>query len=373
MEFRKVIIVGLLLMIILVIAYTVSKGKKNETAEEKTKSELLKYVKVQEVKNETLDFSIHAHGRVVSSSNINVLAEVSGRLEKGSVQLKSGERFQKGQVLFRIRNVEASLNLQARKSAFLTLIATALPDLKIDFPDVFPEWEAFFGSIDVKEPIPDLPEIKTLKGKTYLASKNILKEYYSIKADEETLSKYTVTAPFSGSFVSVFTEVGTVVNPGAQIANIIQDLQLEVEVPVDVRDILLVREGAEARFTMSGTDREWRGRVVRIGRNVNKTTQSVNVYVAVNPNKDALLYDGMYVETEIMGGRMENVMRLTRNALFEEDQVYVVADSALEVRKVELKQIGNEYNLISGLEDGAEVVVEPITMIGDGVKVIGLN
>ena len=116
--------------------------------------------------------------------------------------------------MYRINDAEARLNLQARKSQFLNLIASSLPDFKIDFTEDYPAWQTYFESIEIDKSLNSLPEITTNKVKTFLATKNILGEYYSIKSGEENLRKYYLYAPYDGSIVNVNLETGTVVNPG---------------------------------------------------------------------------------------------------------------------------------------------------------------
>ena len=234
MKKRQIIILSSLFTIVIVIIAALWSDGKGDASEEKQKARDIKYVKTRSAVITNHALVIKANGRVGSSRNVVVISEAQGKLIPGEVHLKPGTSFRQGQLLCRIDDVEASLKMQARKSGYLTMLATAIPDLKIDYPESFDKWEAFFQGIDVTKNLPELPEIKSVKEKTYLASRNILGEYYSIKADEEMISKYHVYAPFDGNIVDVFTEFGTVVNPGSQIARIIQTGDLEVEVPVQV-------------------------------------------------------------------------------------------------------------------------------------------
>ncbi|MEO0331431.1 MAG: efflux RND transporter periplasmic adaptor subunit, partial [Bacteroidota bacterium] len=279
------------------------------------------------------------------------------------VNLKPGTNFRKGQLIYRINDAEASLNLQARKSQFLNLIASSLPDFKIDFTEDYSAWQAYFESIEINEPLKPLPEISSNKVKTFLATKNILGEYYSIKSGEENLRKYYQYAPYDGSIVNVNLETGTVVNPGANIARIIRTDQLELEIPVDPKEIRWVDEGAAVEVSSEDGMQSWPGKVIRIADFIDPTTQSINVYVGIEPEPGSGLYDGQYLRATIPGSRLEQAMQIPRRVLINEDQVYVVKDGMLKSRQVNIEKISQDQVIISpiegiGLSTGDSLVVD---------------
>ena len=67
--------------------------------------------------NDSVPSSIKGHGRVVSTSSINVSAEVQGKIMT-AISLKKGIHFKKGQPLFALNSSDAKLALKARKSDF---------------------------------------------------------------------------------------------------------------------------------------------------------------------------------------------------------------------------------------------------------------
>src|SRR5690606_2202940 len=115
-----------------------------------------------------------------SSRNITLTSEAQGVLQLGGFELKPGGTFSQGQLLFKVNDNEAQLALKARKSIYLNLVASVLADVKIDFPDSYSSWQNFLEKIDVQLSLPELPEIKTSKERTFLASRNVLSEYYTI-------------------------------------------------------------------------------------------------------------------------------------------------------------------------------------------------
>ncbi|MEQ9438125.1 MAG: efflux RND transporter periplasmic adaptor subunit [Cyclobacteriaceae bacterium] len=351
MNKRKLLVFGLFVVVVAVGFIAMRQfASMKELPPERPKQISTNFVRVNEVEYEEMDTEVVEYGRITSSQSLNMIAEVGGRLFAGNVTLKPGINFRKGQLLCRINDAEASLSLQARKSQFLNLIASSLPDFKIDFKEDYAAWQAYFESIEMDQPLKPLPEVTSSKVKTFLATKNILSEYYSIKSGEENLRKYYIYAPYDGSIVNVNLEVGTVVSPGSNIASIIRTDLLELEIPVDPKEIRWVQEGAEVEVSSENGAQSWPGYVTRIADYLDPTTQSINVYVGVEAEPNSGLYDGQYLRATIPGSRLEKAMQIPRRVLFNNDQVYVVEGGVLKTRQVNVEKISQDLVLISPLE-----------------------
>ena len=299
-------------------------------------------------------------GRVVSTHNVVVSTEVRGTMLGGDIPFKEGQLFQKGDVLVRIFDGNAVNNLRSRKSGFLQKIAAILPDMKIDYPDRFDTWNAFFRQVGIDSDLPQLPDITTDKEKIFLATRNILTEYYSIKSDEITLDKHTIVAPFNGSFTAVFLEVGTVANPGASLARIIRTDSLELEVPIETADSRWITIGDTVSITDASGVGQWSGTVARSARFVDPASQSLNVYISIDPDRDNPVYEGQYLSASFPGAPLGDVMEIPRNAVFNFDEVFVVINGMLEKRTIDIARFTEEKLIFTGLPLGIDLVVEPL-------------
>ena len=336
-----------------------------DSSEETTK---LKFVKTDLFKAQTYGAAIQGLGRVSSSQAVSVTSEVQGALQAGEIILKKGSSFSKGQLLFRVNSSDAALLLAARKSTYLTLLANILPDLKVDYPDHYEVWKLFFDNIDIEEQLPPIPPLIDSKLKTFLAAKNVLGEYYSIRADQVRLAKYSTRAPFNGTVVDAFSDVGSIVNPGSPVINIINNGALEVECQIKPDESRLVRIGANVQLS-DEKGKVWKGKVMRKGQYLNPNTQSIPVFVEL-AGKAKDVYNGMYLSTSIESDSIPNVFEVPRSALLgNQSQIYVVQDSLLSTRDIDIVLLKEETVLIGGLTDDEMVVVEPIINPREGMKV----
>lgn len=331
--------------------------------------EQVRAVLVSPVAYSDITTRVEASGRLGSQNYVDVIAEVQGEIMKGNVALKKGQGFRKGDLLFRIFDEEMRYSLQASKSRFLNLIANALPDFKIDFPEAYNGWNDFFRNIDITKPLPEMPGAKSDKEKTFLASRNILTEYYTIKSAEVRLKKYSVYAPFAGAFTEVYLEVGSIANPGSRVARIIHTDKLELEVPVEVEDAKWVVTGSSVEVFSEDRSLKWDGTITRKSAFVDPSTQSVSVFIQIQSTPKQPLYEGQYLRALFSGRNVDNAMEIPRNAVFNNNEVFVVRNGELVKEIVDIKKVNDETLIFSGLEEGIDIVVEPLVNIPERSKV----
>lgn len=324
------------------------------------------YVKARNAVIADVEGDMEYRGRLASYDVISLATEVSGRIMKGDVRFKTGEHFNRNDVLLRIYSSDFEASLKSSKSSFLQALSNILPDLNIDFPDEYQKWKSYFSLIDVDKKMPVLPEISTDKEKVFLASKNILSSYYSIEQQEILLSKYVITAPFSGSFKSVSKEIGAVANPGAEIANLIRSDRLEVSVAVFPEDLNWIEEGSDVTV-IDRNGKEVVARVNRISEYVDEATQSVNVYLVMINSKENSFLIGEYVDV-VFNSVSTSGFEIPREALVDGNSVYVLEDSMLRKKSISIvRQLSDTY-IIEGVSENEIVVVESLSSIKPNVQ-----
>lgn len=317
-------------------------------------------VKTMTVAYRDIQSQVAGSGRLVSQSQVDVVSEVQGAILPGDIPLKKGQNFRAGAILFRVYDEQARYALLAAKSRFLNAVANLLPDFKVDYPDAYPLWASFLGTMDIKNDLPELPAIHSPKEKIFLSGRGLLSDYYSIKSEEIRLKKYTVTAPFSGAIMETILETGGTVNAGARVARIIRTDSMEVEVPLKIQDARWLLTGAEALLSDESGAAQWRGQVIRKAAFVDPANQSVSVFVAVNPNNETPLLSGVYLRVLFPGIKVENTMEIPRNAVFNTDEVFILTAGKLAKRTISIHKMDEKTLCFSGLETGTEVVTEPL-------------
>ena len=329
----------------------------------------VRLVQTRMVAYDTVKTSIRVPGRLASQRVVEIISEVQGKILPGDVPLKKGQSFSEGDMLCTIYEQELALNIKAAKSRFLNALANALADIKFDFPDQYENVLDFFESVELDKPMPEMPEIRDASLKVFLASRDILNQYYSIKVSEDRLTRHYITAPFDGTIMEVSLEAGGIANPGTRIAKIIKTDLLELEVPVEIDDLQWVTAGDIVTVVDEYETRSWRGEVVRISEFVDPATQSASVFVQVRNREDNPIYAGMFLEAWFDEKIVKNAMVIPRQAVFNQNEVFIVRDSALQKRKINVRKINQNSVIFNGLEEGEELVVEPLVNVKEGTVV----
>ena len=375
MNIRKAIISIAVVAVVIFLAMMLSQYFVDNKVipESREKEDAKLFVKALPVTYAINSSGISATGRLSSQHAVDLSAEVSGQILQGNVNLKQGKSFNEGDLLVRIFDEEAKNNLKASKSRFLNGIAGILPDMKIDFPLSYQKWLKFFNDINIDKSLPELPDIDSDKEKVFLASRNILNDYYTILGSQIRLSKYNIYAPFNGSFTNVMMQVGSIANPGSKIATMIKTDQLELEVPIRVEDIYWVNIGDDVTATTKDGLLSWTGKVVRKSDYIDPNSQSITVYVGLESTKSKPLYQGQYLKAVFSEKNLEGSMEIPRNAIFNKNMVYTVEDGKINTHKVDILKTNGTTVLFSGLDQGTMVVVEPLINAHIGTNAEILN
>ena len=238
-------------------------------------------------------------------------------------------------------------------------LAGILPDMKIDFPDSFEGWSKYFNALDIDKRFVEMPKPKSDKEKTFLATKGIYSSFYSIKSAEARLQKHRYYAPFSGSIMEVAVQSGSFVNAGTRIGKILRSGDHEMKVSIETRDIPWIQVGSPVEIYSEESQQYWKGTVTRISDHVNQNTQSVDAFVTIHPNGQKL-YDGQFFKASIPARTIKDGMIMPRNAIYNGSEVFVLEDSAIRRKTINIIRLSEEDAIFNGLNVGEELVVEPL-------------
>lgn len=315
--------------------------------------------------------SIEYPGRISPREVVRLTPEVSGKLLSADADLKVGGRFKKGDTIIKIYSEDAKARLAAEKSLFLNTLSTALPDIKVDFPDEFDKWMNFFRDIELDKPLPELPKTKTDKEKIYISAKNILASYYNIQQSEIILTRYEITAPFNGVFTAVNREVGSIASPSVEIASIVTTDVLEVTVGVFLIDAQNLRIGTKV-IIISKSGKEYVGSINRIASFIDPATQRVNVYITFSePSLE--IVEGQMLMVKMPSQNLDKCIAVSREALVGDSLVYVVRENKIHPKIIEFVISSPETSYIRGLEEGERFVNESLVSPYDGMDVFMLD
>ncbi len=365
---KNKIVFGLISILIIAGAIAISVMLVNSKPEPKKdgKKETTMYVKTQNGINTNMDSDMIYRGRITAYDNVSLASEVSGRIMQGDVRFKTGESFKKGDIIVNIYSEDVKAALKSGKSSFLQTMSRILPDLKIDYKDEYQKWHDFFNAVDPEKHLPELPKINSDKERVFLASNNVLSGYYSLQQQQINLKRYTIYAPFTGSFKSVNKEIGAIASPSAELANIIRSDKLEIIVPVFPKDLQWLNVGEEVVINDDrGIIRN--ATVSRISGYVDQATQSVNVYLTYIAKGSKSFLEGEYVDVTFNGIQVSG-FEIPREAIVDNFYVYKLDNNKLHKHRIEIVRALDDSYIVSGIDSTMTIVTESLATINPSVK-----
>jgi len=317
----------------------------------------IKTVFVDTVVNRTIPIIIPANGNLIAKERVEIFSEVQGIFRYSSHPFKPGQAFRKGEVLLQIDAAEFSASVQSAKSNLYNLITAAMPDLRLDYPEDYPKWQAYLSGFDLEKITPELPEITSEKERYFISGRNIVTTYYNVKNLERRLSKYIIRAPFSGVLTEALVTEGSLIRPGQKLGEFInpQIYELQVAVNKSYSDFLKVGEEVDLE-DLEGTQR-FKGKVARINAAVNQESQTVSVFIDV---QDRRVKEGMYLQARIEGRSEENAFEISRKLLNDQKELFVVRDSVLDVLQVRPVFFSDKTAILKGVAEGTVILSRPV-------------
>ena len=339
-------------------------------------------VRVHEVQWEDVQLSVLSQGTVRPRTESQLVPEISGRVIKVAPSFAEGGFFEQGDVLVTIDPFDYRQAVVSARSQ-LAQARLHLAQEEAEASVARREWEQLGrgspGELTLRK-----PQLEDANAAVDAAEANL-------ERARRDLERADIVAPYAGRVRRKNVDVGQFVTVGNAIATIYAVDVAEIELPLpDVElaylDIPLSYRGGgnqqgprvTLRTTFAGRTHEWQGRIVRTESEIDTATRMVHVVAEVQDpyapgsalNRPPLAV-GMYVEAEIEGRRMHDVVVLPRAALRGRNQVLVVGtNNRISFRSLDIVRSTTESILVRGdLMEGDRVTVSALDNPTDGMLV----
>jgi len=354
---RKIILSLLGLVFICLSVFFAKKLIANKHKPKPIKQKVVKTVFVDTVKNSKVKIVVPANGSLVAKRRVAIYAEVQGVFKTSSKLYKAGQTYTKGQLLMQIDANEFYASVQVAKSNFYNTIAAVMPDLRLDFPEVYPKWQAYLNNIDLEKQIPKLPVTTSDKETYFISGRQIVSSYYNVKKLEQRLSKYKIRSPFTGVLTEALVAQGDLIRPGQKLGTLIDPSVYEMEVALSENYAGILKIGAKVNLYSLDKTAHYTGVVTRVNGSIDASTQTISAFVEV---KNKALKEGVYLEAILNAKSIENAVELNRSLLTENQEIYIVKDSVLDVINVKPVHYAKTKVVVKNIPNGTVILKKPI-------------
>lgn len=319
------------------------------------------HVRVAKVKTSAISQQTTVSGVLSAFRKATIAAEVGGRVMVRHVE--PGDTVRAGQAMITLDNERAKIardEAAARKQTQQVVLAEARNELKRAENLV----QKQFISEDTLE---------TLRFAVQRAQTELNAAQAGLASAERAFKDTVIRAPFHGSAEFVHVQQGDFLNPGAQVATLVDFSRVRVHAGVTAREAAMLQDSATAQLGLEALgSRTFTGQVHSIARLADPATGTYNVEIWLD-NDTNLLREGMIASVRLPYASEARTLVVPSAAVFRREgtmHVFTVADGRAHLQAVETGRTnGPVVEVVAGLDQGQQVVIEGQFALRDGALV----
>ena len=316
---------------------------------------------------------VHAQGTLAPRDEIELVAEVSGRVVWISPSFDGAGEFARNETLVRIARDDYAIGEQRAEAA------VARAESQLTLARAARERSAALFEAGATSPATHEQALGGLQ----VAEANLGDAQAALEQARLALARTEVRAPFAGRVRERKVALGQYLAPNVPVARIYRGGSAELKLSLSAEDANFVELPASAkapgphvmlRGELGGAPHELAARIVSSAGALDPRTRLLTLVARLEGDAsreaDALSL-GAFFEAEIAGREVAGVVRLPRAALSGDGRVFVVdAKGALEAREVELLRADERFAWITrGLAAGERVCAHAPAVLAPGTRV----
>jgi membrane fusion protein, multidrug efflux system len=186
---------------------------------------------------------------------------------------------------------------------------------------------------------------------------------------DAALQMLKVRAPINGNVISLTVRETDGVESETVLATISQTDMMKAKVWVTESEISLIETGQEASFNWN--DQVLKGEVTTVALAMDMKHNAFGIDLIFD-NPDNLCKSGVIGDINITTYTNETAFVVSRKNVSNDEQgrfVYIMKDDTAVKQYISTGQENGQFEVLSGIEPGDNVIVEGLNLVTDGVKV----
>jgi len=309
---------------------------------------------------------------------VDLVAQVSGKVERVSDLFLDGRFFKAGDVLLELEKADYEFAI-ARAEAQEAAAAQRVAEERGRNLQARREWRDL-GTSEANDLFLRKPQLRAAEASLAAAKADVA-------AAKLALERTTVRAPFDGRLEKKSVDLGQFVAPGSVLAQIYATDRVEIHLPISDSQLALLElplfETAVVDYpavTLStrfgGKRWQWEGKIARVEASIDRDSRFTfaiaevsDPFGASEPQRPPLT-PGLFVEASISGKPITASVELPATALRGDNTVLWVNESGrLERLSVELLRRKQDRVWVRGVEAGLQIVAEQSSQLTAGAAI----
>lgn len=322
---------------------------------------------------------LRSQGTVRPLSESALIPEVSGQVVWLSSSMVSGGYFEEGERLLRIDQSDYLSAVDKSKAA--------VTRAEVEFETANAEYKRTLKLH--KQQLASPSQLDQAQRSFRVAEANLVDARINLKQADRDLTRTELLAPFTGRISSEHVDLGQFVQRGSSIATMYGTEDIEVRLPIANSQLAFLdlplgyrgqlRGDRATDVTLTGNYGgvvyRWPAKLVRTEAEIDTASRMFYVVARASNREDApdlpTLTIGLFVNAEIVGRPVDNVVVLPRTAMRDGSRVLIVdEENRLRFRDVEILRVEADTVMIgAGLAAGDHVCISPLQVAVDGMLV----
>lgn len=332
---------------------------------------------------ESITLKVNTQGNVRARTDVDIVAQVSGRIVAVSPEFTEGGYIEPGVSLVSIEDTDYQLSLrqaEARVAGAKVGVEQALADADVARRQLRNDPTA--SPLALKKP-------QVAEARAMLAAAEAELEQARIN-----LQRTEISLPFAGRLVDTRADLGQYLTPGSVVGRAFATDVVEIRLPLNSAQLASLGlpigfraaqgEGLPVAFKaeVAGQQQQWQGELLRLDASIDPDTRMLfGIAEVIDPYGSGAASSGMpmavglFVEAEISGREIPAATVISAEALRAGDMVYLIDDDGLlEMRRVEVAHKNAQQAVITGnLKPGERVIISAIRNPVSGMALAAIS
>jgi len=311
-------------------------------------------VSVQKVSNQAQYLSFEYYGVLRNGFIPLVTAGVSGKYHEFQ-KLSVGNKIKKNQRLGNIENPELSVDLNNKKQSLTNLLNSIEASISLDFPQYVDAWSKYTQHLIDKQDY-SFPTFGNDQFQHFIENQGLRNQLYAVQKAKESVSDQLIVATVEGTVAKVHTQNDEYVSKGKVIYELSSSKGHEIEISLRKEHIPFLNK--KTAYTFIADNKEYTGFYTGSSPKINTSNYTISCTFRLT-NTQALMA-GEYLTLSLKVPICENCSKISSNAVYESASVYVLADSIITAKKINVISSDLDYTYYTGLTN-QELVLDKFT------------
>jgi RND family efflux transporter MFP subunit len=338
---------------------------------------------------QTYQVKVQSFGTVKPRTESVLFAQVSGKITKVSKQFNDGGFFDTGDILIELDDRDHQAEVKIAQASLISAKQN-LQEEAARVKQAEDDWQRLGNGVAANALVLRQPQFESAQAQVLSADAQLDKAKLS-------LERTKIVAPYAGRILKKNVDIGQVISSNTQLADIYAADYVEIRLPIKNKDLPLMKLPEEYRSSLETAadqsdelsdksnvlissdlmgEQTWQGKIVRTESAIDQISQQLYIVAQIiSPydrtiNQGGQIKMGQYVTAQITGRKIENALVIPSSTIYQGSYVYTVEKGLLMRKNIQIGwQNGEESIVLSGLVEGAQLVLTSLGQVSSGTPV----